>query len=78
MTAITSELRVIVDTSTLRQTGGSLMKGDWPALRAAARLGLLTLHLPSCVLQELVDLRERDLKKLSKLEVDASTLRRQL
>jgi hypothetical protein len=68
----------VVDTSALRQTGGDLTKGDWPSVRAAARLGVLTLHLPSPALQELVDLRQRDLEKLSRLEGDASRLRKQL
>ncbi len=78
MTSSGSRLRVVVDSSSLRQTGGNVTKGDWPSLRAAARLGRLSLHLPSCVLQELVDLRTRDLKQLSKLERDASMLRTQL
>lgn len=71
-------IRVVIDTSVLRQVGGDLTRGDWPSFLAAARLGVVSLHLPIPVLHELVDLRKRDLARLSKLERDATRLRTQL
>lgn len=71
-------VRVVVDTSVLRQVQGDLGRGDWPALRAAQRLGLLTLHLPTVVLRELVDHRRRDYGSLVRLERDAYKLRARL
>lgn len=71
-------LRVVVDTSVIRRTNGDLTRGDWPALRAACRLGLITLHLPTVALQELVDHRRRDFGSLIRLERDAYALRQRL
>lgn len=57
---------------------GDVGKGDWPTLHAAARLGLIALRLPNVVLQELVDLRRRDLAQLLDLESRARDLRLRL
>lgn len=73
-----SPLQVVVDTSVIRRTRGDLTAGDWPVLRAAARLGLVDLRLPSVVLQELVDHRRRDLAKLQELERKVDRQRRDL
>lgn len=70
--------QIVVDTSIMREVGGDLTRGDWPALRAAARLGSCTLHLPAVVLQELVDHRRRDLARLDKTERQAAQLRDRL
>lgn len=73
-----SPRQVVVDTSVIRRTRGDLTAGDWPVLRAAARLGLVHLRLPSVVLQELVDHRRRDLAKLQELERKVNQQRRDL
>ena len=68
--------QVVVDTSVIRQGEGDLSRGDWPTLKAAARLGLITIHLPAPVLKELVDHRKRDLRKWAKAEADVRAMRR--
>lgn len=73
-----SHLQVVVDTSVLRRARGDISKGDWPALRAAARVGLLAPQLPSVVLQEAIDHRRRDLRQLVDLELKAAQLREEL
>lgn len=67
-----------MDTSVLRQVKGDLTRGDWPVLRAAARLGLLEFRLPSVVLSELVDHRRRDFSEIAEHETKAERLRRDI
>jgi hypothetical protein len=73
-----SRLQIVIDTSVLRQAKGNLSLGDWPILRAAARLGLFYLRLPAVVLQEVVDHRRRDLLQLMEMERKVARLRTEL
>jgi hypothetical protein len=73
-----SRVQIVIDTSVLRQAKGNLGLGDWPILRAAARLGWFTLLLPAVVLQEVVDHRRRDLFQLMDFERKATRLRDEL
>jgi len=73
-----SRLQIVIDTSVLRQAKGNLSLGDWPILRAAARLGLFHLRLPAVVLQEVVDHRRRDLLQLMDMERKVARLRGEL
>lgn len=55
---------IVVDSSILERVQCNFLRGDWPALAAAARLGLLQLVLPDVVLSEVVAHHRRDLDKL--------------
>ena len=73
-----SRLQIVVDTSVLLQARGNLSLGDWPILRAAARLGLFHLRLPAVVFQEVVDHRRRGLLQLMDMERKVARLRTEL